>query len=82
MNIVDSCGWLEYFADSVNAKNFAPIIEKSDELLVPTVTIFEVYKVLYREVSESVALSAVAHMQNVKVIDLTKKRKPLPSGGG
>ena len=71
MNIVDSCGWLEYFADTVNADNFAPIIEDTNNLIVPTVIIFEVYKVLYKRTSESVALSAVAHMQNVKVVDLT-----------
>ncbi len=42
MNVVDSCGWLEYFADGANAKFFAPVIEKIDELLVPDIVVFEV----------------------------------------
>ena len=44
MNVVDSSGWLEYFADGENAGFFAPAIEKIDELIVPTVSLFEVFK--------------------------------------
>jgi predicted nucleic acid-binding protein len=44
VNIVDSCGWLEYAAAGPNASFFAPAIENAAELLVPTVTIYEVYK--------------------------------------
>ena len=49
MNIVDSSGWLAYFADEPNAKHFlAPLID-SALLIVPAVTIYEVFKVILRE---------------------------------
>jgi predicted nucleic acid-binding protein len=44
MNVVDSCGWLEYFADGDNADFFAPVIEDTEHLLVPSLTVFEVCK--------------------------------------
>jgi hypothetical protein len=44
MNVVDSSGWLEYFADGPNADFFAPAIESISELVVPSVSIYEVFK--------------------------------------
>jgi toxin FitB len=44
MNVVDSSGWLEYFAGGTNADFFAPAIQDADRLVVPTITIYEVYK--------------------------------------
>jgi predicted nucleic acid-binding protein len=44
MNVVDSSAWLEYFADGPNAKHFARIIETPADLLVPTITLLEVFK--------------------------------------
>jgi predicted nucleic acid-binding protein len=44
MNVVDSCGWLEYFANGANADFFAPVIEDTEHLLVPSLTVFEVCK--------------------------------------
>lgn len=49
MNIVASSGWLAYFADEPNAKHFLPPLSDSDSLVVPTVTIYEVFKVVLRE---------------------------------
>ena len=70
MNVVDSCGWLEYFADGPNADFFAPIIEKTSELVVPSISIFEVFKKVLHEKSEDEALQSVALMQQGQVIDL------------
>ena len=39
MNIVDSSGWLEYFADGPNAIDFAEVLENSSDLLVPTLSL-------------------------------------------
>ncbi|MCD4824165.1 MAG: type II toxin-antitoxin system VapC family toxin [Phycisphaerae bacterium] len=69
MNLVDSCGWLEYFADGVNAEAFALAIENADELLVPTIVITEVFKRLLQQRDETVALEAVAHIQTGQVVD-------------
>jgi toxin FitB len=44
MNLVDSCGWLEYFADGPNAEFYAPALESQKNLLVPTVCLLEVCK--------------------------------------
>ncbi|MDO9529241.1 MAG: type II toxin-antitoxin system VapC family toxin [Syntrophales bacterium] len=70
MNIVDSSGWLAYFADEPNAKHFLSPLTDSDSLVVPTVTIYEVFKVILRESSENEALQAVAAMQKGTVVDL------------
>jgi predicted nucleic acid-binding protein len=71
MNIVDSSGWLAYFADKPNAKHFLPPLSDSDLLVVPVITIYEVFKVILRESSENEALQAVVAMQKGKVVDLS-----------
>ena len=70
MNIVDSSGWLAYFADEPNAKHFFVPLSDSDLLVVPVITIYEVFKVILRESSENEALQAVVAMQKGKVVDL------------
>ncbi len=71
MNIVDSSGWLAYFADEPNAKHFLTPLSDSGSLVVPTVTIYEVFKVILRESSENEALQAVVAMQRGTVVDLS-----------
>jgi predicted nucleic acid-binding protein len=70
MNIVDSSGWLAYFADEPNAKYFLAPLNDSTSLIVPTVTIYEVFKVIIRESGENDALQAVVAMQKGTVVDL------------
>ena len=71
MNIVDSSGWLAYFADEPNAKYFLTPLSDTDSLVVPTVTIYEVFKVVLRESSENEALQAAVAMRKGRVVDLT-----------
>jgi predicted nucleic acid-binding protein len=71
MNIVDSSGWLAYFADELNAKHFLTPLKDTPSLVVPVVTIYEVFKVVLRESSENEALQAAAAMQKGTVVDLT-----------
>ncbi len=71
MNIVDSSGWLAYFADEPNAKHFISPLHDTASLVIPSVTIYEVFKVVLRETSENEALQAAAAMQKGKVVDLT-----------
>jgi len=71
MNIVDSSGWLAYFADEPNAKHFISPLKDTDSLVVPTITVYEVFKVVLRESSENEALQATAAMQKGAVVDLT-----------
>jgi len=71
MNIVDSSGWLAFFADEPNAKHFLLPLKDTASLVVPAVTIYEVFKVVLRESNENKALQAAVAMQKGKVIDLT-----------
>ena len=70
MNIVDSSGWLEYFADGRNASFFEAPILRTAELLVPSISLYEVFKRVYQQRGESEALVAVALMQQGSVVDL------------
>jgi len=71
VNVVDSSGWLEYLADGPNAAFFAPAIERSADLLVPTLSIFEVFNRVLVQREESQALQSIALMHQGHVIDLT-----------
>jgi predicted nucleic acid-binding protein len=58
VNVVDSSGWLEYFADGPNTKLFAKAIEAPAELRVPTQSLYEVFKQVLRQRGEGEALQA------------------------
>jgi predicted nucleic acid-binding protein len=70
MNVVDSSAWLEYFGDGPNASEFAPAIENLDELVVPALALYEVFKRTHQIADESVALDAAAVMMQGKVVEL------------
>ena len=70
MNVVDSSAWLSYFAGDENAGAFALPIEAIEELLVPSITLTEVFKCIMRQRGEDAALEAVAHMKQGKVVSL------------
>jgi toxin FitB len=70
MNVVDSSGWLEYFADGDNADFFSASIEDTDSLIVPTITLYEVFKRVTLQINESQGLQAIALMQQGKCVDL------------
>ena len=71
MNVVDSCGWLEYFAAGPNADFFAPALEAPAKLIVPTISVYEVFKRVLQQRGDSDALQAIALMQQGAVVDLT-----------
>jgi len=73
MNVVDSSAWLEYFADGPNASTFAQAVEATDELIVPMICFYEVFKSVLRQRGESAALSAIALMRQGQVIPLTER---------
>lgn len=70
MNLVDSCGWLEYFADGPRAGFYAPAVEDTATLLVPTIVILEVFKRVLQQSGEVAALQVAAAMEQGKVVDL------------
>ena len=71
MNIVDSSGWLAYFADEPQAEHFHKPLNDPASLVVPTITLYEVFKVVLRETSENEALQAIAAMRKGHIVDLT-----------
>lgn len=68
MIIVDSCGWLEWFTDGALADNYKQYLADSDNLLVPAIVLYEVYKVLKREAGEEKALLAAGYMRSSRLI--------------
>ena len=70
MNVVDSCGWLEYFSNGSNAEKFAEPIQETANLIVPTLSMYEVFKVALRERGEDEALQAVAIMKQGREVNL------------
>lgn len=71
MNVVDSSAWLEYFGDGPNAADFAGAIETADDRVVPTLTLFEVFKRVTQLKDEATALQAVGVMMQGRVVDLS-----------
>jgi predicted nucleic acid-binding protein len=71
VNVVDSSGWLEYFANEVNADFFMAAIEETAQLVVPTLSIYEVFKRILQQRGEDRALQAIAVMQQSLTADLT-----------
>lgn len=68
MNVVDSSGWLEYLAGGKNAGFFAAALEDSRRLLVPALSMFEVFRRVQQLRSRDAALEAVALMRQGQVI--------------
>jgi predicted nucleic acid-binding protein len=73
MNVVDSSGWLEYFGKGPNGEFFAPVIKASNQLVVPTISMYEVYKRIVLQRDEEEALSAIGWMNVGLVADLTRE---------
>lgn len=71
-HLVDSCGWLEYFADGPNADFFAPAIEDGERLVVPTLCLFEVFRRVLQQRGESEALRCAGVMRQSRCADLTE----------
>ena len=70
MNVVDSSGWLEYFADTANAENFAGPITDTGRLIVPSISLLEVFKRVLQQRDQDMALQVVALMKQGKVVPL------------
>jgi predicted nucleic acid-binding protein len=70
MNLVDSCGWIGYLADGENADFFAIPLQDTENLIVPSICIFEVFKKVLQDSGESSAFQVVALMYQGQVIDL------------
>ncbi len=70
MNVVDSSGWLEYFTEGGNADSFAPAIEDTENLLMPVICLYEVFKRVTQERGLSAAQTNINDMHEGQLIDL------------
>jgi predicted nucleic acid-binding protein len=71
MKLVDSCGWLEFFTDGPLGSHYGKeLATKQEELLVPSIVLYEVFKFLLRTSGEETAIRCTAHMTQCRVIDL------------
>lgn len=70
MVLVDSSGWLEFFMDGPLADAYAQHVKHPQQVLIPTIVLYEVYKVIKRQQGEEHALTAVSQMGKTHVIPL------------
>ena len=72
MILLDSYGWIEYFADGPLAERYASHVEQvsADTTVLPTIVLYEVYKKIKRERGEEKALAAYAQLMRARVIPL------------
>ena len=70
MNLVDTSGWIEYFFEANNASFFAVPIEDTQNLLVPVICLYEVFKKVNMVADESKALHVIAQMKQGRVVNL------------
>ena len=72
-NTVDSSAWVEYFIDGPNAAFFAPAIENIAHLVVPSISLHEVFRSTLKNQSEGAALEAVAMMKQGSICNLDEE---------
>jgi toxin FitB len=70
MNVVDSSGWLEYFANGPNGPVFAPVILNTAELMVSTISVYEVFRRIKSQFNEDAAFEAIGYMLQGKLVEL------------
>ena len=71
--VVDSSGWIEVFTNGPLAERFIAVLDAEAALVVPAISILEVFKWVLREHSEAQAIQAVAVMQRGLVVDLDSR---------
>lgn len=71
--VVDSSGWIEVFTDGMQADTFLSLLGEEASLVVPAITIFEVFQWVLREHGEAEAIQAAAVMQRGTVVDLDSR---------
>ena len=73
MILIDSYGWIEYFADGPLADKYAPFVEKAstENAITPTIVIYEVYKKIKGLKGEEKALEAYAQISRTRIVELT-----------
>jgi len=72
VNVVDTSGWIEFLFEGSNADVFAPLVEDVDNLLVPVICLYEVFKKVNAVADEPKALQAIGQMKQGRVVEVTE----------
>jgi predicted nucleic acid-binding protein len=73
MNVIDSSGWLEYFSDGPNADDFKPAITDEEHLIIPTVCLYEVFKITLSRAGKEEALRVASLMSFGRIVDFNRE---------
>jgi toxin FitB len=73
MNVIDSSGWLEYFSDGTNADYFKSAIKDELHLIIPTICLYEVFKITLLRAGEDEALRVAGLMSFGKIMDMDRE---------
>lgn len=69
MNVLDSSVWLEIFAGTALGKKYIPLAENANSLVVPVISLYEVFRKVLRERNEHLALQVIAQMKRGLVVE-------------
>jgi len=70
VTVIDSSGWIEFFADGPQAGVFATVLKDPSKIVTPTIVIYEVFKKLKRDIGEQVAELCLGLMRKTTVVAL------------
>jgi predicted nucleic acid-binding protein len=73
MNVIDSSGWLEYLTDGPNAEFFKVPIRDEAQLIIPTICLYEVFKVTLSREGKDKAIRVVGNMSFGRIVDLDRE---------
>lgn len=72
MNLIDSSGWTHYFVNGPLSEYYADLVGKPEELITPTVVLYEVYKIIKRQFDEEKALLATSQIEKTFLVPLSQ----------
>jgi len=70
--LVDSSGWLEYITGDEKADAFGAVFQGSAQVLVPTIVVYEVFKILLLRAGKTEANLFLSEALRRTVVDLTE----------
>lgn len=73
MVVVDSSGWIEFFTDGPKANAFARYLKELEQVVTPTVVVYEVYKKIKRERGEVLAKLCLAQIQKTQLVPIDEE---------
>jgi predicted nucleic acid-binding protein len=68
LKVVDSSGWIEYFADGPRADTYAAHLADLTQIITPVIVVYEVYRWLRRQRGDEEAQEAVAQLAETQVV--------------